>query len=115
MRNKFWIEQHADETHLIMLKLIGSDRQRLVLDGVSRYIMDLDTGDRYMCRGIKGFGKKELKGYVVGHNGDVVKFTLVFPPLDKAVKRITIQKKDNNAGYVYKLKDVTRQPARIIR
>lgn len=115
MRNKFWIEQHADETHFIMLKLIGSDRQRLVLDGVSRYIMDLDTGDRYMCRGIKGFGKKELKGYVVGHNGDVVKFTLVFPPLDKAVKRITIRKKDDNAGYVYKLKDVTRQPARIIR
>ena len=115
MSNKFWIEQHPNETHLIILKLIKSNRQKVVIDGVSRYIMDMDTYDRYMCRGIKGFGKKELAGYVVGHNGDVVKFTLVFPPLDKSVKRISIHKKNGNTGNVYNLKDVTRRPAKIIR
>ena len=115
MPEKFWIERHADETHLVMLKLIESDRQFIRLDGKSRYIEDRKTGDRYMCRGIEGVGKKVVEAYITGHKGDVVRFTLIFPPLDDQVDAISIRKDGEKTVPVYRLKDVERKPTRIIR
>ena len=115
MPEKFWIERHADETHLVMLKHIESDRQFIRLDGKSRYIEDRKTGDRYMCRGIEGVGKKVVEAYITGHKGDVVRFTLIFPPLDDQVDAISIRKDGEKTVPVYRLKDVERKPTRIIR
>ena len=115
MPEKFWIERHADETHLVMLKHIESDRQFIRLDGKSRYIEDRKTGDRYMCRGIEGVGKKVVEAYITGHKGDVVRFTLIFPPLDDQVDVISIRKDGEKTVPVYRLKDVERKPTRIIR
>lgn len=115
MRHKFWIERHDGETHLVMLKYVESDRQLFRLDGVTRYIEDRDTGDRYMCRGIVGYGKTQLEGYITGRKGSIVAFTLVFPPLDKHVENIAVRKQGERSVMPVRLDDVMRRPAKIIR
>lgn len=115
MHHKYWIETYPDETHLVMLKYVDRDRQLFRLDGVTRYIEDRKTGDRYMCRGIKGYGKTQLEGYITGRKGSIVKFTLIFPPLDKHVETIAVRKKDERSVTPVRLDDVIRRPAKIIR
>lgn len=115
MHHKYWIETYPDETHLVMLKYVDRDRQLFRLDGVTRYIEDRKTGDRYMCRGIKGYGKTQLEGYITGRKGSIVKFTLIFPPLDKHVETIAVRKKDERSVTPVRLDDVMRRPAKIIR
>ena len=82
---------------------------------MTRYIEDRKTGDRYMCRGIKGYGKTQLEGYITGRKGSIVKFTLIFPPLDKHVETIAVRKKDERSVTPVRLDDVIRRPAKIIR
>lgn len=115
MRHKYWIETYPDETHLVMLKYVNTDRQLFRLDGVTRYIEDRDTGDRYMCRGIMGYGKRQLEGYITGRKGSIVRFTLIFPPLDRQVKTISIRKQNESTVPTVRLDEVRRRPTKIIR
>lgn len=115
MRHTYRIETYPDETHLVILKYVTSDRMLFRLDGLTRYIEDRKTGDRYMCRGIVGYGKTQLEGYITGRKGSIVRFTLIFPPLDKQVETMAIRKQGERSVISVRLDDVLRRPAKIIR
>lgn len=51
-------------------------------------IVDSKTGDQYKLRGLKGGLPVDTCFYIRHQQGQVVEFTLIFPPLPKSVKMI---------------------------
>ena len=106
------IEQTRKETRIFMyVPVMGLHATELLKDGELCYfketaIHDADTNDQYMFRSMDDsyfkFAKKEALG---SDTFDVYQVCLVFPPLDKRVKRIWIGSNDG-ARNVFLLKSI---------
>lgn len=115
LRHKFWVESADGETRLVLLVPINRDPQRIVIDASQSYIYDTVTGDRYMCRRIEGYGGKSIDISVAGNGGSLTCFTLVFPRLERSVKRVVFHCPGFDHEAVYALDDISRDPVRVIR
>lgn len=116
MKCNFYIEQHPDETHLVLL-YPSSGNNSISIDFSQAYILDSKTGDRYMLRRVEGFDSPNITFEGRKTRNSILQFTLVFPPLAKSVRQISfhLPSKNNDYAPTYKLKNVLRNPKRIIK
>ena len=115
LRHGFWVETSGSETRVMLLWPIYEDPQRISIDATGSYIYDTATGDRYMCRRIEGYGSKRIDLRVKSHRGALACFTLVFPRLDESVRNVMMHCPHINDETVFRLKDISREPVRVIR
>ncbi len=117
-----WLEQTDSETHFVMpvpAKIVKLGNFTLH----TRYacLLDPDTGDKYMCRGVRIYtGKGDVLAQDVSLETEVdddrlLMATFVFPPLDKKVNRIALYDYETSEmSEFYNVKDITRKPMKII-
>lgn len=84
-----FIDRTREDTRVTLAVPIYYDRHWIQFEkGFS--ILDEDTKDVYRIRSLTRGMEINQTYWIVGHEGQMVEFTLVFPPLDKKVKTITI-------------------------
>ena len=102
----FRVERHQDETHVVFYfngEEMSGEGEREV--GIRRFanlwnhLLDADTGDRYMLRGVKGASTIDTTVTVNFRHDMVYQLTFIYPPLGKDVKRIAIAKNGSKLKY----------------
>ena len=63
------------------------------------HLLDADTGDRYMLRGVKGASTIDTTVTVNFRHDMVYQLTFIYPPLGKNVKRIAVAKTGSEVKY----------------
>lgn len=110
-----YIDKQKEETRVTILCSIDSNSHWFQFDDVFS-IVDKKSGDQYRIRSIEGNYPLNKRIQITGHQGKMVEFTLIFPPLKSSVKKVDIvDVKDNlqplnagpsNAKVYLKFKDV---------
>ena len=117
-----WLEQTDSETHFVIpvpAKIVKLGN--FTLRTRRACLLDPDTGDKYMCRGVRIYtGKGDVLAQDVSLETEVdddrlLMATFVFPPLDKKVNRIALYDYETSEmSEFYNVKDITRKPMKII-
>lgn len=117
-----WLEQTDSETHFVIpvpAKVVKLGN--FTLHTRHACLLDPETGDKYMCRGVRIYtGKGDVLAQDVSLETEVdddrlLMATFVFPPLDKKVKRIALYDYETSEmSEFYNVKDITRKPMKII-
>lgn len=119
---KGWLEQTDSETHFVCpvpAKIVKQGN--FTLNTTRTCLLDPETGDKYMCRGIRilsGEGyylAQEVSLKTEVDDDMLLMTTFVFPPLDKNVKRIALYDYETSemSGF-YNVDEITRKPIKII-
>lgn len=102
----FRVERHQDETHVIFYfngeDMSGEGEQEVKIMQFANlwdHLLDADTGDRYMLRGVKGASTIDTTVTVNFRHDMVYQLTFIYPPLGKDVKRIAIAKNGSKLKY----------------
>lgn len=119
---KGWLERTDSETHFVCpvpAKIVKVGN--FTLDSKRACLLDPDTGDKYMCRGVRILsGEGEYLAQDVSLETEVdddmlLMATFVFPPLDKKVKRIALYDYETSEmSDFYNVDEITRKPIKII-
>lgn len=119
---KGWLEQTDSETHFVLpvpAKIVKLGN--FTLHTRRACLLDPETGDKYMCRGVRIYsGDGEYLAQDVSFETEVddnmlLMATLVFPPLDKSVKRIALYDYETSEMTdFYNVDEITRKPIQII-
>lgn len=121
MDRNFWIVQGDEETYVTYLWCVREKEEHIGIDGNRFYLLDMDSGDRYMCRRIEGYPDKKVDLKLQNLQRTVVEFTLVFPPLEESLKRIQLAHPQARSQmkfkkkHGYKLKEVLKQKYKVIQ
>ena len=108
------IRTSADLTDLTLLIMLNSDKQTVRINRSDTYLYDPASGDKYMCRNIKGYGD-EVNIKVHDYPGAVIGFDLVFPPLKRDVKKVMLISGNIVHGKkAFPVKDITKKKHRVI-
>lgn len=117
-----WLEQTDSETHFVMpvpAKIVKLGN--FTLRTRHACLLDPETGDKYMCRGVRIYsGDGEYLAQDVSLETEVdddrlLLATFVFPPLDKKVKRIALYDYETSEmSDFYNVDEITRKPIKII-
>lgn len=120
--SKGWLERTDSETHFVMpvpAKIVKLGN--FTLHTRHACLLDPDTGDKYMCRGVRIYsGDGEYLAQDVSLETEVdddrlLMATFVFPPLDKKVKRIALYDYETSEmSDFYNVDEITRKPMKII-
>lgn len=97
-----YIDKQKEETRVTLLCSIDSNSHWYQFDDVFS-IIDKKSGDQYRIRSIEGNYPLNKRIQITGHQGKMVEFTLIYPPLKSSVKKVDIMDvRDNfqllNAG-----------------
>ncbi len=84
-----YIDKQKEETRVTLLCSIDSNSHWYQFDDVFS-IIDKKSGDQYRIRSIEGNYSLNKRIQITGHQGKMVEFTLVFPPLKSSVKKVDI-------------------------
>ena len=85
-----FIERSKEDTRVTLAIPIHYDRHWLQFEkGLS--IVDEDSKDVYRIRSVTRGIELNRVYWVVGQEGQMLEFTLVFPPLDRKVKTVSIR------------------------
>jgi hypothetical protein len=90
-----YIDKQKEETRVTLLWSIDSQSHWYQFDDVFS-IIDKKTGDQYRIRSIEGNYPLNKRIQITGHQGKMVEFTLVFPPLKSSVKKVDIMDVTDN-------------------
>lgn len=120
--SKGWLERTDSETHFVLpvpAKIVKLGN--FALNTTRACLLDPETGDKYMCRGVRIYsGDGEYLAQDVSFETEVddnmlLMATLVFPPLDKKVKRIALYDYETSEmSDFYNVDEITRKPMKII-
>ena len=122
LTEKGWLERTDSETHFVIPVPAKIVKQRnFTLDAKRACLLDPETGDKYMCRGVRiyaGDGEYLAQEVLLKTEVDddrLLMATFVFPPLDKKVNRIALYDYETSEmSEFYNVKDITRKPIKII-
>jgi len=90
-----YIDKQKEETLVTLLCSIDSNSLWYQFDDVFS-IIDTKTRDQYRIRSIEGNYPLNKRIQITGHQGKMVEFTLVFPPLKSSVKKVDIRDVTDN-------------------
>lgn len=117
-----WLEKTDSETHFVCpvpAKIVKLGN--FTLHTRRACLLDPETGDKYMCRGVRIYsGDGEYLAQDVSLETEVddnmlLMATFVFPPLDKKVKRIALYDYETSEmSDFYNVDEITRKPIKII-
>ena len=119
-----WLEEGKDETIMVlMVPADDLDDSAVELSTEHFCLCDEASGDRYVCRGVriydmdaKPFTGQRIRLERKGNSSEPMSMRLVFPKLDKNVKRVAFGFMEEDVRYMqfYSVKDLMMKSHKII-